>query len=84
MRTVTLKTGQEYKITDGQFLVLSWLATIEKTSEKSDKKLWQIWGIESSLICLDTPFELIYDITINKNFAGYKNMNRIAYTIYFD
>jgi hypothetical protein len=83
MKIITTKNGQIFSVTTEVFLILSWLATLEK-QENSEKTYWQIWGLKTSLVCLNVSDDLVYDICINKNFSGYQNMNRLALIEYFE
>ena len=84
MKTL-IKNEVKYIVTNEQYLILSWLATIERTTKKSDKKHWQIWGLKTALNCSKNDlFALSYDISINHNFSGYQNMNRISDIQIFD
>jgi hypothetical protein len=77
---------EKEKLSSEQFILLSWLATTCHNAKQKDKKddyqvgRWHgiISGLEAACRILNVPFTYVYDISINGNFAGYQNMNRLT------
>ena len=88
MKTINTLQNGSFEITPEVFLILSWIATIDKQTKPgtypTDKDRWLDWGLNTALTCLNVPFQLGYDIRINKHYTGYQNMNRLSEKVYFE
>jgi hypothetical protein len=81
-------TFQGVQLTEDQFNLLSWLATVEKGVSReampSDWKLGMRAGVESACTFAGIPDKLIYAVKINHIYPGLRNYDRISAIEYFD
>ena len=88
MKTIKTNYG-EATLTDEQFLICSWIATIEKTPNQengypSEKKYWQLWGLTTAAMAAGVEWWILSDIQTYKNYKGYINMNKLSDIQYFE
>ena len=83
MRTISTKYNGTFEVTNEQYLILSWYATL-LLEANTEKNYWQKWGIRTAGISANIDFQLFYDINIEGRIKGYQNMNRLSEIQIFD
>ena len=94
-RKIVTKQNGEFTLNNDQFKVCSAIATEVSNIQaaySSDEYLaskieqWQYkrQGISWAATLIGVPWQVIYDIEINKNIKGYINLNRISNVVYFE
>lgn len=82
MKTVTLKHLRgTFELTDEQYNLVSWIATIEK-EPNSDKKRWQLWGLNTAAITMGIHSRILFDVSVEKHYSIYRNMNIFSDFVY--
>ena len=94
-RIVTTQNG-EFTLNAEQFRVCSAIATIVSNIRNAEIygdsylvtkiEYWRIKmeGISWAATVMGVPWQVIYNIEINKNIKGYINLNRISDVVYFE
>ena len=88
MKTIETINNGKWELTRDQFNVCSIIATKVSDLKDADPKernyIYNVLhGIKWAAIAINVPFQVIYDIEIEKNIKGYKNMNRLTEVTYF-
>ena len=81
MTTIKTKLNGNFDLNDDQFNVCSLLATLEKRADKGDNN--KINGVSWCANLIKVPWQVLYDIQIERNFSGYKDMFRLSESVYF-
>ena len=79
MKTIETKLNGKFDITEEQYQALSYYATLI-CFENTQEKLNYIRGMEAILGFI-VPWQLTYDISIEKRFSQYRNMNKFTYIV---
>ena len=80
-------TFQGVQLTEDQFNLLSWLATVNKgvnMETTSDWKLGMRAGVQSACTFAGIPDKLVYAVHIDHIYSKLRNYDRISAIEYFD